>query len=48
MTELKTESMTESEKSEKEDFGSIGKEIMYQVSQAPRSCRMGDIYHRIK
>ena len=30
------------------DFFSVGKDIMADVSTGPRSCRMGDIYHRIK
>jgi len=32
----------------KEDFYTIGKDIINNVSMGPRSCRMGDIYHKIK
>ena len=33
---------------EKLDYYSVGKDIMTNVSKGPRSCRMGDIYHKIK
>lgn len=36
------------EESEKEDFMAIGREIIKDVSNNPKSCRMGDIYHKIK
>ena len=39
---------SESEKSVKNDFNNIGREIMDKVQSGPRSHRMGDIYHQIK
>ena len=30
------------------NFQNVGKEIMKNVKTGPKTCRMGDIYHRIK
>lgn len=35
-------------KNAKDDYYSIGQEIINVVKNGPRSCRMGDIYHKIR
>ena len=42
-------SAKESEKQlQKEDYYNIGKDIISTAGKAPKTCRMGDIYHMIK
>ena len=42
-------SQKESEKQlQKEDYYNIGKDIISTAGKAPKTCRMGDIYHMIK